>query len=173
MDATLIDSVPLIRIRPLAHGEDEPLHAVFAGLSQRSRYLRYHSPLPRLTAPMRRLLTDVDGHRHVALVAELPRRSGWIPLGIGRMIATGDRVAEVAFEVVDEWHGCGVGRRLLSALSQRAQELGYDHVVALVLAENRRALELVRSLFPEVTTRRAGQVLELTGRVRSPVAAAA
>lgn len=173
MDAMPIDLGPRIRIRPLTRGEREPVRTVFAGMSQRSRYLRFHSPLPRLTSPTERLLTDVDGDRHTALVAELAGKNGWIPLAIGRLIATGDGVAEVAFEVVDEWHGRGIGRRLLTALYQRAAELGYRNVVALVLAENRRAMALVRSVFPEVTARRVGSVIELTGLVPEPIATAA
>ena len=62
---------PNIRIRPLLHGEREPLRAVFAGMSRTSRYQRFHTPLPRLTAPMETLLIDTDGQRHTAFVAEL------------------------------------------------------------------------------------------------------
>ena len=72
-----MDAEPRIRIRPLARGESEPVRVVFAGMSRSSRYLRYHTPLPRLTAHNERLLTDVDGRRHVALVAELAGDDGW------------------------------------------------------------------------------------------------
>jgi GNAT superfamily N-acetyltransferase len=173
MDARPIDRTPRIRIRPLARGEAEPVRMVFAGMSQRSRYLRFHSPLPKLTAPMERLLTDVDGRRHIALVAEVASMCGWTPLGIGHIFATGDGVAEMAFEVVDEWHGRGIGRHLLTALYGRAAEVGYRKMVGLVLAENRRAAALVRSVFPEVTQRGVGPVIELTGLVPEQVATAA
>jgi GNAT superfamily N-acetyltransferase len=173
MDATPIDQRPPIRIRPLARGEREPVRMVFAGMSPRSRYLRFHSPLPKLPSPTERLLTDVDGRRHIALVAELADRNGWIPLAIGRLIATGDGVAEVAFEVVDEWHGRGLGRLLLTALYHRAGELGYRQVEALVLAENRRAMALVRSVFGEVQARRVGATIELTGYIAEPITTAA
>ena len=173
MDATQTDHSSHIRIRPLAHGEREPVRTVFAGMSQRSRYLRFHSPLPRLTSPTEKLLTDVDGRRHIALVAELAGMSDWIPLGIGRIIVTGEGEAEVAFEVVDEWQGRGVGHRLLTALHRCAAEQGYHRVVALVLAENRRAIALVQSVFGEVAVRRLGPVMELTAPVPHTLATAA
>ena len=154
---------PTIRIRPLSRGEIAPVITVFAGMSARSRYLRFHGPTPRLTPAMHRRLTDVDGRRHLALVAEVASPNGWTPVGIGRVIATGDREAEVAFEVADAWHGHGVGRRLLTALRRRAADLGYRHLQALVLAENRRALGLMRSVLPIVDARRVGPVIELTG----------
>ena len=47
-------------------------------------------------------------------------------------------------------------------------QLGYDHIVARVLGENRRAIALMASSFAELTTRRVGPALELSGRVRSP-----
>lgn len=168
-----MDAAPDIRIRALAHGEDGPLRAVFAGMSERSRYQRFHTAVPRLTSPMQRLLTDVDGRRHVALVAETAGADGWTPVGLGRVIATGDGVAEVAFEVVDAWHGRGVGRRLLTALRHRAADLGHRRIVALVLAENRRAAALMRSVFPEITARRLGPVVELTAPVPDPALAIA
>lgn len=160
-----MDTAARIRIRPLAHGEVAPLGAVFAGMSAHGRYLRYHTPLPRLTAPMQRLLTDVDGTRHVAVVAELAAPSGWRPVGIGRIIAIADGVAEVAFEVVDDLQRHGVGRRLLTALRDRASELGYRRLVALVLPENRGAAALLRAVFPAVTVRRKGMISEFTAPV--------
>jgi GNAT superfamily N-acetyltransferase len=164
---------PNIRIRPLLHGECEPLRVVFAGMSRTSRYQRFHTPLPRLTAPMLKLLTDTDGQRHTAFVAELPDTDGWTPLGIGRVIATGEGRAEVAFEVVDAWQGRGIGRQLLTALRHRAATLGYREIVALVLPENRRAAALVRSVFPDAATRRSGAILELTAQIPDPAVVAA
>jgi GNAT superfamily N-acetyltransferase len=164
-----MDTGPHIRIRPLAHGEEGPVRVVFAGMSPHNRYLRFHTPLPRLTTPMLTLLTDVDGRRHTAFVAELADADGWTPLGIGRIIQTGAGLAEIAFEVVDAWHGRGVGRRLLHALRQHAAAAGYTRIVALVLPENRRAAALVRSAFVDVTSRRAGSALELTGRTADPL----
>ena len=111
--------IPDIHVRPLRRDEAELLDTVFAGLSPQSRHLRFHSPIPRLTAPVRRALLAVDGRDHVALVAVLARGE---PVGIARLIRDRLRLdeAEIAFEVVDAWQRRGVGRLLLTALAERA-----------------------------------------------------
>ena len=151
-----------IRLRPLRHGETAPVDTVFDGMSAHSRHLRFHGPRPRLTDAMRRMLTDVDGCRHVALVAEAVGGSAVTPIGIGRLIATDDGVAEVAFSVIDAWHGQGVGRRLLTALRHRAIDLGHTRLRAYVMVGNLAASRLLWSVLPDGTARRVGMAHEFT-----------
>lgn len=167
-----MDAWPTPRIRPLRDGEHEPVQAVFAGMSPRSRHQRFHQPTPKLSGSALRLLTDVDDHRHVALVAEVSGPDGPRPIGIARCVAIDDRVAEVAYEVVDDWHGRGVGRQLLTALAVRAEALGYRRLVALVLPGNRAAAALLRSVFADVTQRHVYGAMELTAEM-APAAATA
>lgn len=162
-----------IVLRPMRHGEVETVQTVFDGMSSHSRHLRFHGPRPRLTAPLRRELTAVDGVRHVAIVADVVTPSGCHPIGIGRLIATGPGTAEVAFAVVDRWHGLGVGRRLLTALARRAVDLGHRRITAYVMVGNLAALRLLRSVFPDIEVARDGTVLELTATVEASAAARA
>jgi GNAT superfamily N-acetyltransferase len=159
-------------LRPMRRGEVETVETVFAGMSSHSRHLRFHGPRPRLTAAMRRELTAVDGERHVAIVAEVVNAAGRHPIGIGRLIATAPGTAEVAFAVVDRWHGLGVGRRLLTALAHRAADLGHRRITAYVMLENLAATRLLRSVFPDVEVSRDGMTLELTATVAVPAPAA-
>ena len=62
----------LLSTRLLTSDDGATVDAVFAGLSERSRYLRFHTAMPRLTGSVRRSLLDVDGHDRAALVAEVP-----------------------------------------------------------------------------------------------------
>ena len=149
-----------ISLRPLRRDEGAVLDAVFAGLSPRSRYLRFHSPVGDLGPPLRRALLAVDGWDHVALVAVSGRGE---PVGIARLIR--DRLrpdqAEVAFEVVDAWHRRGVGRLLLTALAEQAERVGVQRVLARVLPENTAAFALLRSVFPVCLARRERDATEL------------
>jgi GNAT superfamily N-acetyltransferase len=149
-----------ISVRPLRRDEGAVLDTVFAGLSPRSRYLRFHSPVGRLGPPIRRALLAVDGWHHVALVAVSGHGE---PVGIARLIR--DRLrpdeAEVAFEVVDAWHRRGVGRLLLTALAEHAERVGVRRVHALVLPENTAAFALLRSVFPVCLARPGRDATEL------------
>jgi GNAT superfamily N-acetyltransferase len=131
------------RIRPLQR-DDPAVDAVFDGLSARSRYLRFHSPMPVLSAADRRRLLDVDGRRHAALVAEMPSGE---PIGVARLIAHDERRAELAIAVIDDLQSRGVGRRLLESLAELGRELGYDELFGDVLRDNVRIVRLLRSVF--------------------------
>ena len=137
-----------LTIRPLTRDDGAALDAVFAGLSSRSRFLRFHSPVPRLTPRVRAALLDVDGRDRVALVAELPDHGGRQPVGIARFVRTGAHEAELALAVVDACQRKGVGRRLLDALGDRAEQLGFTVLFGLVLPENTAAVRLLRAVFP-------------------------
>ncbi len=160
-----------LRIRQLQPGEYGPVDAVFAGLSAQSRYLRFHSGMPYLSEASRQALVAVDGTRHGALVAEvasIPRRQ---PVGITRFVETGPQRAEMAFAVIDAWHGRGVGHRLLTELREWAVRLDYRELTALVLPENRAALQLLHRVFPATTTISSDGILECTSPVAADLAA--
>jgi GNAT superfamily N-acetyltransferase len=144
-----------VAIRPLTPDDGAAVDAVFAGLSARGRYLRFHTPVVRLTAAMRTALLDVDGCDRAALVADVRRSGGWgrTPVGIARIIRTGVAEAELAVAVVDEWQGRGVGRRLLTELGALARDLGHDRLFGLVLPENGAAVALLRRVFPGAVPR--------------------
>jgi GNAT superfamily N-acetyltransferase len=125
-------------------------------MSVRSRYLRYHTEMPRLTAAYRAALTTVDGARHVVLVAERLDQDGWIPEGLSRLIAMDKDRADIALEVVDAAQGQGIGRRLLYELATTAWALNYRWLVAAVLATNTPVLDWLRREFPAATVRGEG-----------------
>jgi len=68
------------------------------------------------------------------------------PLALGELVrdARDPRAAEIAFAVVDEWQGRGLGRLLADRLARRARCLSVERVRAHVLASNEAALAVVR-----------------------------
>lgn len=155
------------RIRRLRTGEvAAPLQTVFDGLSARSRYLRYHTGTPRLTAAYRAALTTVDGVRCVVLVAERLDRDGWVAEGLGRLIAMDGGRADIAIEVVDAAQQRGVGRELLRSLVTMARMIGYRWLVATVLSTNTLVLDWLRREFPECSTTVDGPTTVMEMRVR-------
>ena len=144
---TLADGAQ-IAIRPVQPADKEGIADGFDRLSARSRYRRFFAPLEHLTPADLRYLTELDHHRHEALIA-YEVESGQ-SLGVARFVLTDDpRYAEVAVTVVDDWQHRGVASALLERLVVRAREEGVTHFVALILDENDDALALYRGLAPD------------------------
>ncbi len=108
--------------------------AVFDGLSERSRFLRYHTPVPRLTGPMGRHLSAVRPGEHEVLVAEVRGR----PVGLARWIRDPQQpeVAEFSVEVVDAYHRRGIGGSLLRLACDTAATCGIAHLRCHVHPDN-------------------------------------
>ena len=110
-----------IALRPLRHGERKPVLDVFAGLSERSRRLRFLGSKPRLAERDVDWLVDVGccGREAVVAVDQATGRT----VGLARFVRDADAPeAEIAFEVVDEWQGRGrrAGSCSRSSASSRA-----------------------------------------------------
>lgn len=140
----LRDGTPIV-IRPIEAADKGALADAFDRLSPESRYRRFFRPLNRLSSTDLRYLTEIDHHDHEALVAIEP---GGELIGVARYIRSEEdpASAEVAVTVVDDWHARGVATLLLSQLVDRARAAGIDHFLALVLGENRDAVDLFRHL---------------------------
>ena len=153
-----------IVLRPPRLGEREPVLEVFAGLSERSRRLRFLGAKPRLPERDLELLVDVGrcGREAVAAVDAATGRA----VGLARFVRdAGAPEAEIAFEVVDEWQGRGVGRRLVAELARLACEQRILRLRADVDRSNAPALALVRSLGDVVSQRSEGATVELVVRL--------
>jgi GNAT superfamily N-acetyltransferase len=146
-----------VAVRPQTR-EDRPLLAdFFAGLSALSRYQRFFTGVPpQLPKRMLDALSDVDGDRHVGLVALRGDRI----LGTARYLrrAESPTVADVAFTVADEVHGRGLGGLLMRELKAHARRRGITRFVFEVLATNDAALAVARSLGARL--RREGTTIE-------------
>jgi GNAT superfamily N-acetyltransferase len=151
-------------LRPLDRGERTPVLEVFAGLSERSRRLRFLGSKPRLLQSEVDWLVDVGccGREAVVAVDQVTGRT----VGIARFVRDeGAPEAEIAFEVVDEWQGRGIGRRLVAELRALALEQGILRFRALTVHGNRPAAALVRSLGDVLVQRYEDGAVELIVRI--------
>ena len=132
-----------VPVRPLERSDRAELAAMVERLSERSRYLRFAAPKPRLTTRELDLLTDVDHHRNEALVAFDPDTGRGV--AVVRWVAAGEPgVAEVAVTVADEWQGRGLGPALLARLLDLARAEGLTALRASVLGVNARSVAMLR-----------------------------
>jgi len=139
---TILADGTTVRLRLLSRGDRDLVAGFFAGLSAQSRRRRFLQAMPRLPEPLLRYLVDVDGHRHVALVAQVDGQTA----GIARFVALPDQpgAAEVAVTVTDRFQGRGIGGLLVDALRPLADQAGVGSFVYLVDPTNRPMLRLLR-----------------------------
>ncbi|HKD95878.1 MAG TPA: GNAT family N-acetyltransferase, partial [Gaiellaceae bacterium] len=157
MSATTVEPTDVIlrdgstlRLRAPAAEDADALLEFFAGLSDHSRYLRFHG-FPALGPKLVEPVLEPDWQERGALLGSLD----------GRIVAVANWVrlrdpgaAEVAFAVHDEFQRRGIGMRLLEQLAVRAGGAGIEEFVAEVLAENDTMLRVFRNAGFEVA--RAG-----------------
>jgi RimJ/RimL family protein N-acetyltransferase len=140
----------LVAVRPQTREDRPRLAELFAGLSPRSRYQRFFTGMPpKLPSRMLDTLADVDGDRHVGLLAVCGDRV----VGAARYLRRADapHTADVAFTVADELHGRGLGGLLLRELQAHAGRRGVKRFHFDALATNDAALGVARSLGARLT----------------------
>ena len=79
---------------------------------------------------------NVDFVSHVALVAMIDEGGRPVIIGGGRYIVEQPGKAEIAFAVVDEYQGQGIGAALMRHLAGIAREAGLKELTAEVLPDN-------------------------------------
>jgi len=131
--------------------EDEPLlHEAVAAMSERTVYLRFFSPIKRMSDTLAHRLAVVDYRDRFALVATVHRAGAAAKeriVGVARYDrAAGTDIAEVAVAVIDEFQRRGLGSVLLAELARVARAQGILMFQLIVLPENREMLGLLRKM---------------------------
>jgi acetate---CoA ligase (ADP-forming) len=162
VDVILRDGSTL-RLRAPARNDAGALLDFFTGLSERSRYMRFHGSRavdPSLVdhfldpdasdrGALLGILADHEGNEHVVALAEYARLRD-------------PAVAEVAFTVADDLQGRGAATRLLEQLAARAAGVGIERFVAEVLADNAAMLSVFHDAGFEVARTLGGGEIEVS-----------
>ncbi|MEP7193894.1 MAG: GNAT family N-acetyltransferase [Actinomycetota bacterium] len=127
-------------LRPITPQDAEALQRMHVAQSAESTFLRFFTPMPRLTENLLRQFTQVDHTNQVAIVALI---RGEI-VGLANYDRVDERQAEVAFNISDAHQGRGLGSVLLEHLAAAARERGIYRFVADILPQNRKMLAVFR-----------------------------
>src|SRR5262245_39350844 len=130
----LLSDGSTVHLRPI-RPEDAPAIVDFHGrMSERTRYLRYFSPYPRIPDRDLDRFVNVDHAGREAFVIVAGKRI----MAVGRYERLGEdsAEAEVAFVVEDAHQGRGIGSVLLEHLAEAARAHGIERFVAEVLPQN-------------------------------------
>jgi acetyltransferase len=154
----LCDSVELpggviATIRPV-RPEDAAIESAFVhGLSEQSKFLRFMVGLRDLTPAMLSRFTQIDYDRELALIAVIDTPQGERQIGVTRYATLPDEeTCEFAIVVGDDWQGKGLARRMFTRLIEAARQRRLKVMNGVTLRENRRMIDLSRSLGFETRT---------------------
>lgn len=136
-----------IVIRPI-RPEDAEMEARFVReLSDESRYFRFMNQLQELSQEMLVRFTQIDYHNEMALIAVTTIDGRDEQIGVARYTSNLDRTScEFALTVSDAWQHRGIGHILMKDLMDVARDRDLAEMEGQVLGNNRKMLELVRTL---------------------------
>ncbi|MEV5765746.1 GNAT family N-acetyltransferase [Micromonospora sp. NPDC052213] len=159
VDVLLSDGTT-VQLRPIRPSDGPGIVAMHSRFSERTRYLRYFSPYPRIPERDLHRFVNVD-HRD---------REAFVVLAGDRIVAVGryERLgpdapeAEVAFVVEDAYQGRGIGSVLLEHLADAARRTGIANFVAEVLPANGAMLRVFSDFGYQLQRQFADGVVHLT-----------
>jgi len=136
----------MILVRTARPVDADAIQAFIRGLSRRSSYLRFFSPLDQLPASVLKRFTKVDYPSNMTIVANQKDSSAVIGLAQWTPSHIECDDDECAVVVADEWQSRGVATKLLSVLYGQAKIANKTRLEGFVLRENRRMYALARNL---------------------------
>jgi acyl-CoA synthetase (NDP forming)/RimJ/RimL family protein N-acetyltransferase len=158
-DALLSDG-STVHIRRIEPDDADRVVALHGRFSERTRYLRWFSPYPRI--PPRDLVrtVNVDHRDREALVVATGEQL--VAMGSYERLGPSSSDAEVAFAVEDAFQGRGIGPLLLEHLAAAARGAGIARFVAEVLPANRPMLRVLADAGYQVSRQFDEGVVHLT-----------
>jgi L-amino acid N-acyltransferase YncA len=147
----------------------EAIRSFVAGLSPRTRLLRFFTPVSPPSSTVLRAMCGADGAADVLVAAH----DGVVVAHAMAADADGPegcRAADIAVVVADDWQDRGIGSEILGRLVARAVARAVRVLVMDVLPENDRMLGMISRRWPGAAFKFDGGAV--TVRVRLPGAAA-
>ena len=148
-----------VEIRALRHEDRNGLEEAVSRVSVESLRRRFFLIKRHFSEQEIEFFSNVDFVDHVALVVVAQESGQPHIVGGGRYVALEAGRAEVAFALIDEYQGQGIGAALMGHLAAIARDAGLKAFVAEVLPENIAMLKVFeKSGLRPVTKRDAGIV---------------
>ncbi|MFU8768726.1 MAG: bifunctional acetate--CoA ligase family protein/GNAT family N-acetyltransferase [Desulfotignum sp.] len=152
-----------IFMRPVRPGDAQQMIDLFYDLSPETIFMRFFSPLKRISRSMLVKLSQIDYDREIALCAFAGKKGVRKLIGVARIIFIPDgRTGEFAVVLADEWHGKGIGMALLKQALLSAKKYGLSRVTGLVMTTNAPMLTMGQKLGFAVTRDAASAEYRLT-----------
>lgn len=154
-----------IAIRPARTADRDAIREFLAGLSPRTRYLRFFTGAPGVGTAMLRLLAGGGASTDALVATEADAIIGHA-MAADTTAPSGEQVTDIGVAVTDRCQGHGIGSALIRELMARARARGASTVAMDVLAENRRVLAMVARGWPAARYDQSGPYVT----IRAPLA---
>jgi GNAT superfamily N-acetyltransferase len=154
-----------VDIRAQRSDDRAELLAAIGRTSPESLYRRFFAVKHDLTEQEVAYFLNIDFVNHVALVAVVEEDSRPVIVGGARYIVIEPGSAEVAFAVIDQYQGLGIGQALMRHLAGIARGVGIRELVAAVLPENAAMLKVFAKSGLPVTTKGESNVVHVVLRL--------
>jgi acyl-CoA hydrolase/GNAT superfamily N-acetyltransferase len=148
-----------VTYRPLRPSDERALRDLFYTHSDETVYLRYGTPLKRLSPEQIQRFVTLDYDERMAIGAFLVGQPDTAPgdedtlIGVGRYdLDRATNLAECAFTVHDEFQNSGIGAVLLRMLMRFARRRHIEGFTAQVLTRNSRMLHLFQKWCSPIRT---------------------
>jgi RimJ/RimL family protein N-acetyltransferase len=148
-----------MEIRALRPEDKTDMLGAIDRTSAQSLYRRFFGAKRDFSEKEIAFFLNIDFTNHVALVAVIEEGGRAVIIAGGRYVAVRPGVAEVAFAVIDDYQGQGIGAALLRHLATIARGAGLNEFTAEVLPDNIAMLKVFeKSGLKFRTKREAGAV---------------
>jgi GNAT superfamily N-acetyltransferase len=155
-----------VDIRALRPDDRADLIAAVARSSAQSLYRRFFGVKRDFSEPEIEFFLNVDFVDHVALVAVVDEHGPPVIAGGARYVVVQPGKAEVAFAVVDQYQGQGLGAALMHHLATIARRAGLEELIAEVLPDNSSMLKVFEKSGLPLSIKREPQVVHVALRLR-------
>lgn len=136
-----------IFVRPVRPSDAQQIVDLVSNLSPETMYLRFFSPMKKISKSMLIRLSQIDYDREIALLAFFGSKENRKIVGVSRIIFVPDgKQGEFAIVLADAWQGKGLGKKLLRHALACAKRFGLEQVWGPVITTNTGMLKLGQKL---------------------------
>jgi acyl-CoA hydrolase/RimJ/RimL family protein N-acetyltransferase len=154
-----------VLLRPARASDARSLQDLFYDLPENDVYTRFFQRLKSLTVHEAERFCNVNHDTEVAFLAVIGDREGETVVGSAcYFVNPSTNLAEVAYMILPQWQGTGLGSALQQRLTEYARQRGLLGFTAEILASNARMIQLAKRACDHVSIQRDGDTLEVTMR---------
>jgi acyl-CoA hydrolase/RimJ/RimL family protein N-acetyltransferase len=154
-----------VLLRPARASDARSLQALFYDLPPDDVYTRFFQRLKSMTLQEAERYCNVNYDTEVAFLAAVGEREEEEVVGSAcYFVNPSTNMAEVAYMILPQWQGSGLGSALQQRLIEHARARGLLGFTAEILASNSKMLWLAKRACDHVSIERDGETLEVTLR---------